>query len=131
MGSYVSKHRLGVLFIAPTDVVLSMIDTVQPDILFVAERRLRIVATNNVALFPHLVAEVVSPPQFKEKNGSNPMRQTIGKDRIFQEYPKSLRGLPKVVCCSLHWPRHLYVPLPSGSRRDPFERPLHYNDIRL
>lgn len=78
VGSYVSKHRLGVLLTAPTDVVLSMIDTVQPDVLFVSESRLKLVATNNVVAIPDLIIEVVSPSSAQRDRGE--------KWKLYQKY---------------------------------------------
>lgn len=78
IGSHVAKHHLGVLLSAPTDVVLSMIDTVQPDILFVSQSRIRIVATNNVVAIPDLIVEVVSPSSTQRDRGE--------KWKLYQKY---------------------------------------------
>jgi Uma2 family endonuclease len=49
------------MFHAPTDVVLSEYDVVQPDILVVLSERRAILAKNYVAGAPDLVVEVLSP----------------------------------------------------------------------
>lgn len=53
-------HRLGLVLPAPTDVVLSPHDVVQPDLLFIAAPRLEIVGAR-IAGAPELAVEVLSP----------------------------------------------------------------------
>lgn len=57
---HVSKNDLGETFYAPFDVVFSMIDIVQPDILFIAKERLAIITEKNIVAAPDLVVEVLS-----------------------------------------------------------------------
>lgn len=52
---------LGEVLFAPCDVVLSKIDVLQPDILFVAAERLSIIGEKYIAGPPDLVVEVLSP----------------------------------------------------------------------
>lgn len=54
------EHRLGHVYGAPTDVVLSPHDVVQPDILFVTTARLGILTRPNVQGAPDLVVEILS-----------------------------------------------------------------------
>ena len=61
LGLFVRKHGLGKLLLAPTDVVLSDEDVVQPDLLFVSNARRDIITEDNVAGAPDLVIEVLSP----------------------------------------------------------------------
>ena len=56
----VEQGRLGEVLIAPTDVVMSRHDVVQPDLLFVAAERSAIV-TRRIEGAPDLAAEVLSP----------------------------------------------------------------------
>lgn len=58
---HTKARRLGRVFVAPTDVVLSEHDLVQPDLLFVAETRAHIVGSKNIEGAPDLVIEVLSP----------------------------------------------------------------------
>ena len=58
---FVKRHDLGVVFFAPTDVVLSDTDVVQPDILFVSRERARIIGHNAIYGAPDLVVEILSP----------------------------------------------------------------------
>jgi Uma2 family endonuclease len=58
---YVSRQHLGEVFDAPCDVVLSEINVVQPDLLFVSARRRSILTEANVQGAPDLVVEILSP----------------------------------------------------------------------
>ena len=57
---HVREHGLGEVFVAPFDVQLSDYDVVQPDVLFIADDRLRIVDEVNCKGAPDLVCEVLS-----------------------------------------------------------------------
>lgn len=62
LGGHVRLHRLGELLPAPLDVLLSHVDIVQPDIVFVAaERTSAIVTDKNIQGSPDLLIEVISP----------------------------------------------------------------------
>ena len=43
MDSFVEERDLGIVFAAPTDVVLSDTDTVEPDLLFISKERMGII----------------------------------------------------------------------------------------
>ncbi len=57
---FLREHPLGELFIAPTDVVLSRHDVVQPDLLFISNERASIIEEKNVQGAPDLVIEILS-----------------------------------------------------------------------
>ncbi len=59
--SFVDDRDLGEVYSAPFDVVLSDVDVVQPDLLFVSRERLHIVTAANVRGAPDLVVEIRSP----------------------------------------------------------------------
>jgi len=63
--------RMGRVFIAPVDVVLSDTDVVQPDLVFVSSERSDIITVRNIRGAPDLVVEILSP-------------STAERDRIFK-----------------------------------------------
>jgi Uma2 family endonuclease len=58
---FVSQNGLGSVWLAPLDVVLSIYDAAQPDILFVSNQRSDIITEANIQGAPDLVVEVLSP----------------------------------------------------------------------
>jgi Uma2 family endonuclease len=58
---HVRAHALGQLFYAPFDVLLSPIDVVQPDLVFISNERLRLLDDANLKGAPDLAIEIVSP----------------------------------------------------------------------
>ncbi len=60
LNQYVSEKNLGEVLYAPADVVLSMRDVVQPDLMFISAGRADIIAENNVVEAPDLVVEILS-----------------------------------------------------------------------
>ena len=59
--AFVEEMSLGEVYHAPFDVVLSDTNVVQPDLLFIANRRVHIVTEDNVQGPPDLVIEILSP----------------------------------------------------------------------
>lgn len=57
---FVLEHHLGKVYEAPTDVVLSDTNTVQPDILFIRKQRVHVLRKNYVKGAPDLVVEILS-----------------------------------------------------------------------
>jgi Uma2 family endonuclease len=60
LAGFLRQHPLGELFIAPTDVLLSPHDIVQPDLLFVSNERASILTEKNVQGAPDLLIEILS-----------------------------------------------------------------------
>lgn len=58
---FVRETRVGNLYFAPVDVVLSQIDVLEPDLLFVARERTAILTEACVQGAPDLAVEVLSP----------------------------------------------------------------------
>ncbi|MDE2999121.1 MAG: Uma2 family endonuclease [Gemmatimonadota bacterium] len=55
------ENSLGRVYVAPFDVVLSEMDVVQPDVLYVSNERSRIITPENVQGAPDMVVEILSP----------------------------------------------------------------------
>lgn len=60
LASFLKPRKLGQVFAAPYDVVLSDIDVVQPDVLLVLSRRADIITEKNIKGAPDLVVEILS-----------------------------------------------------------------------
>ena len=58
---FASENSLGRVYHAPFDVVLSDMDVVQPDLLFVSNKRGHIITPANIQGAPDLVVEILSP----------------------------------------------------------------------
>lgn len=59
-GNFLKQHKLGEVFVAPCDVVLSDLDVVEPDLLFVSSGRSSIVTEKNIQGPPDLAIEIFS-----------------------------------------------------------------------
>lgn len=70
LADHVDDRRLGRVFIAPTDVVLSAHDIVQPDVFFISAQRSGIVGRRNVQGAPDLVVEVLSASTAAQDRGA-------------------------------------------------------------
>ena len=83
LDDFVQSGRLGRVFVAPLDVVLSNEDVLQPDILYISSRRENIITEINIQGAPDLVVEILSP-------GTADRDRTIKRARYFvhgvQEY---------------------------------------------
>lgn len=60
IGIFLKTHPIGKIFDAPCDVLLSNLDVVQPDLLFVSSSRFSIITEKNVQGPPDLVVEIIS-----------------------------------------------------------------------
>jgi Uma2 family endonuclease len=69
VGNHVVAGHLGRVLMAPTDVVLSEHDIVQPDLLFVTAQRTDIIGRRNVRGAPDLAVEVLSPSTAAQDRG--------------------------------------------------------------
>ena len=58
---YLRQRPLGRLFAAPFDVVLSDLDVVEPDLVYLARERLEILTEKHVRGVPDLLVEILSP----------------------------------------------------------------------
>ncbi|HEX9694757.1 MAG TPA: Uma2 family endonuclease [Actinomycetota bacterium] len=62
-GNYVEEHRIGRVYVAPADVLLSDDNVVEPDIVYVGDDRSDIFTEMNMQGVPSLLIEVVSNPR--------------------------------------------------------------------
>lgn len=60
LGTFLDRRKGGQLFVAPTDVVLSDLDVVQPDLVFVSAVRTSIITEKNIQGAPDLLIEILS-----------------------------------------------------------------------
>ena len=58
--SFLKKHPLGEIYLAPTDVLLSEVTVLQTDIVFIMRERFDILTRENIQGAPDLVVEVLS-----------------------------------------------------------------------
>lgn len=58
--SFLKNKNLGKVFTAPTDVVLSKTNVVQPDILFIGSENKNIISEDNIQGAPDLIIEIIS-----------------------------------------------------------------------
>lgn len=79
--AFFADHRLGEVFVAPYDVVLSPYDVCEPDIVFVSKDQASIVTSANIQGVPALVVEVLS-------DGSRKLDETYKPDR-YERRPES------------------------------------------
>ena len=67
--SYIKANDLGRIYYSPTDVVLSDVDVVQPDLLFVSNERMHVITPAGVRGAPDLVVEILSPATAERDRG--------------------------------------------------------------
>jgi len=60
LGTFLNRQKAGQIFVAPTDVVLSDLDVVQPDLIFVSSARASIITAKNIQGTPDLLIEILS-----------------------------------------------------------------------
>lgn len=60
LDDHVTRNGTGEVLFAPVDVILSMTDVVQPDLLFITSDRLNIITKKNIVAGPDLVVEILS-----------------------------------------------------------------------
>ena len=61
LGNHVKSGKTGRIFQAPTDVLFSKHDIVEPDLVFVSESRASMIGPKNIRGAPDLVIEILSP----------------------------------------------------------------------
>ena len=79
----VHEHSLGTVLFAPVDVLLSHVDVVQPDFLFVSKARTVIITESNIQGAPDLVIEILSESTRKNDEG---IKRLLYERAPVQEY---------------------------------------------
>ena len=80
---FVRRNSLGIVYWAPYDVVLSKLNVVQPDIIYISNQRRDIITENNISGAPDLVIEILSPGTADRDRG---LKQCIYARYGVQEY---------------------------------------------
>jgi Uma2 family endonuclease len=79
IGAWLEDHPIGQLFYAPLDVVLSNVDVVEPDLLYMSnERAAQVMTSLHVKGVPELVIEIGSPATRK--------RDETTKRRLYERF---------------------------------------------
>jgi len=76
--SFLEKQKMGEIFLSPTDVVLSDLDVVEPDLLFIASKNSHIITEKNIQGAPDLVVEILSESTRKTDE--------IIKRKLYEQY---------------------------------------------
>jgi len=61
IGLFLRTNPIGKIYLAPTDIIFSEIDVLQPDLIFVSKEKFDILTGANIQGAPDLVIEVLSP----------------------------------------------------------------------
>ncbi|MEK7747739.1 MAG: Uma2 family endonuclease [Nitrospirota bacterium] len=59
--TYLEEHPIGEIYLSPIDVILSYTNVVQPDLLFLSEKKRHLVGERGIEGPPDLIVEVLSP----------------------------------------------------------------------
>ncbi|MDE0079088.1 MAG: Uma2 family endonuclease [Caldilineaceae bacterium] len=78
LDTFVEDKNLGVVYSAPTDVVLSETHVVQPDLMFISSERAAIVTSANIQGAPDLLVEI--------RSDSTAERDETRKRQLYAEY---------------------------------------------
>lgn len=90
LSNYVEKNNLGEVFHPPYDVVLSELNVVQPDIIYVSKENSNIITEENIKGVPDLVIEIVS--KTSRKNDETTKKMIYARSNIKEYwivYPES------------------------------------------
>lgn len=76
---FLKKNKIGKVFGAPYDVILSQDNVVKPDIIFISNDNLKIITEDNVQGSPDLLIEILSPSsQDNDRNKKKVIYETYG-----------------------------------------------------
>ena len=83
IGPFVHECALGTVLCAPVDVLLSQVDVVQPDFLFISTARSSIITERHIQGAPDLVVEILSD---STRNNDEGIKHTLYERAQVQEY---------------------------------------------
>ena len=78
LGNYVEEIGIGLLLVAPMDVLLSEHNVVQPDLLFISNNRKSIITEKNIQGAPDLLIEILSE--------GNRRHDEVVKRKLYESY---------------------------------------------
>ena len=117
LSNFVERNKLGQIYVSPFDVVLSNINVVQPDILYVSNGRLNILTDAGATGAPDLAVEVLSP--------STRRRDRVVKLRLYENFGVDEYWMVDMERASIHVHRREGDKLvPAGEARETLETPL-------
>lgn len=123
MATYVKRHRLGKVRIAPYDVYLDEHNAFQPDIAFVSTERMHIIKQDGIHGAPDLIVEILSPATGKyDEHEKKRVYERCGVKEYWLVNPKdkAVRGYELVDNTYRELPL-TYGAIPSGLLRTSFQ----------
>lgn len=88
LDSYVQKKSLGQVLYAPVDIVLSMTDVVQPDLMFISDERSHIITEKNIVEAPDLIVEIASEgTKIRDRTTKKDLYKKYGVKEYWIVYP--------------------------------------------
>jgi Uma2 family endonuclease len=92
VGVFVRQHSLGLVLVAPVDVLFSEHDVAQPDLVFISNERAGILTKPNIQGAPDLVVEILSPStRRKDEDVKGPLYEHFGVREYWMVDPEVRR----------------------------------------
>ncbi|HET6528610.1 MAG TPA: Uma2 family endonuclease [Balneolaceae bacterium] len=89
MRHFTDKSNLGEVLMAPVDIVLSMTDVIQPDLIYIAKSRAHIITRKNIVAAPDLVVEIISEStEAIDQNQKKQLYERYGVKEYWLVYPE-------------------------------------------
>jgi hypothetical protein len=100
--SYVEEQKMGQVFFAPVDVILSDHTVLEPDLLFVANENRNLIKERGIFGPPDLCAEIISKSNsiLRSERQENAFRETWGKGILAG---RSIQGNDGHIFCGERW----------------------------
>ena len=81
--SYLETHPIGEIFFAPFDVLLSEINILVPDLIYISSERAHFITSKNLQGAPDLVVEILSP---STRNRDKRLKRDVYERTGVEEY---------------------------------------------